>query len=147
MNIGQAARESGVSAKMIRHYESIGLIPRAPRSPSGYRRYAGADVMRLAFVRNARDAGLAMADIKRLLGLWQDQKRSSRDVHALVARHLHEIEVRIAGLRTVQDALAHLMSHCHGDDRPECPVLDAFATGRSDATRGARVRIARTGPR
>jgi len=147
MNIGQAAKQSGVSAKMIRHYESIGLIPRVPRGPSGYRRYEGADVMRLAFVRNARDAGLGMADIKRLLGLWQDQKRSSRDVRALVAKHLHEIEARIAGLRSVQEALTHLMAHCRGDDRPECPVLDAFEAKAGAGSRDAKIRLSRAGLR
>lgn len=127
MNIGQVAEQSGISAKMIRHYESIGLIPRAQKGPSGYRRYDGNDVRRLAFVRRARDAGLATADIKRMLGLWQNSQRSSREVKALVQKHVEEIEARIASLAAIREALAHLMQHCKGNDRPECPIIEAFS--------------------
>lgn len=127
MNIGQVAAKSGISAKMIRHYESIGLIPRAPKGPSGYRRYDSADVLRLAFVRRARDAGLSTADIKRLLNLWQDSGRSAKEVRQLVQRHLTDVEARIAGLLAIKEALSHLVTHCQGDHRPECPIIEAFS--------------------
>lgn len=127
MNIGQVAKRSGLSAKMIRHYESIGVIPRAPKGASGYRRYEDADVMRLRFVRRARDAGLPMTGIKRLLGLWQDRQRSSREVKQLVQRHLEEVDARIQGLVAIKEALAHLVAHCHGDHRPDCPIIAAFS--------------------
>lgn len=129
MNIGELSKQSGISAKMIRHYESIGLIPRAPKTASGYRRYEHADVMRLRFVRRARDAGLSTANIKRLLGLWQDTRRSSREVKQLVRQHVEEVDARIAGLVAIKDALEHLMAHCRGDERPECPIIEALSGG------------------
>ena len=127
MNIGQAANASGVSAKMIRHYESIGVIPRPPRSESGYRRYEAADITRLAFVRRARAAGFDTADIRKLVSLWQDQRRTARDVKRLAQTHLAGIEARIEELRAVAGALSHLVAHCHGGDRPDCPILEALA--------------------
>lgn len=132
MNIGAAAAASGVSAKMIRHYESLGVLPRSPRSLAGYRRYETSDVMRLRFVRNARDAGFSTTDIKRLLSLWHDRNRSARAVKELVAEHLHDIDARIRGLHAVHAALTHLHAHCRGDERPECPILDALATSSGD---------------
>ena len=129
MNIGQAARASGVSAKMIRHYETIGLIPRAARSLAGYRHYGEADVQRLAFIRHARNVGFATGEIRELLSLWQNRRRSARDVKRLAAGHLAEIEARIAELRSISDTLAHLLAHCHGDARPECPIIDALQFG------------------
>lgn len=130
MNIGELSKQSGISAKMIRHYESIGLIPRAPKTTSGYRRYEHADVMRLRFVRRSRDAGLSTANIKRLLSLWQDTRRSSREVKQLVREHVEEVDARIAGLVAIKEALEHLMAHCKGDERPECPIIDALSGGR-----------------
>jgi MerR family copper efflux transcriptional regulator len=127
MNIGQAATTSGVSAKMIRHYESIGVIPRPSRSESGYRRYAAADVHRLSFVRRARDAGFATPDIKKLVSLWQDEHRTAREVRRLAQSHLAQIEARIEELRAVAGALSHLVANCHGGDRPECPILESLA--------------------
>ena len=127
MNIGQAANASGVSAKMIRHYESIGVIPRPPRSESGYRRYEAADITRLTFVRRARAAGFDTADIRKLVSLWQDQRRTARDVKRLAQTHLAGIEARIEELRAVAGALSHLVAHCHGGDRPECPILESLA--------------------
>jgi MerR family copper efflux transcriptional regulator len=128
MNIGEAARASGVSAKMIRHYESIGLIPRASRSDAGYRRYQSADVQRLSFVRHARACGFSTAEIKRLLSLWQDERRSAREVKRLATQHLERIEAKLGELRLIAASLSHLVAHCHGDDRPECPILDSLAT-------------------
>ena len=128
MNIGQLSQKCGISTKMIRHYEKVGLIPRAPKGSSGYRQYGAADVMRLSFVRRARDAGLSMANISRLLGLWQNEKRSSSEVKQLVQGHLLEIESRIESLISIREALTHLTEHCKGNERPECPIIDAFST-------------------
>ena len=129
MNIGQAARASGVSAKMIRHYEAIGIIPRAARSLAGYRHYTEADVQRLVFVRHARNVGFATEEIRELLSLWQNRRRSARDVKRIAAEHLAEIETRIAELQSISSTLAHLLAHCHGDARPECPIIDALQFG------------------
>lgn len=134
MNIGEAAAASGVSAKMIRHYEAKGLLPRAGRSAAGYRVYSDADVRTLHFIRRARDAGLGLADIARLVSLWQDHARPAREVKALVAGHLETLARRRAELAAIESALSHLVAHCHGDDRPECPILDAFDTPQHDIT-------------
>lgn len=131
MNIGQAAKASGVSAKMIRHYESIGVIPGPPRSQSGYRRYEPSDIQHLSFIRRARAAGFGLPDIKKLISLWQDKQRPARDVKRLASAHLADIEARIEELRLVAGALSHLLAHCHGGDRPECPILESLADGTS----------------
>lgn len=127
MNIGEAAQATGISAKMIRHYESIGVLPRPCRGTSGYRRYATQDLQRLHFIRNARDAGLSTEQIKRLLSLWLERNRSAREVKGLVADHLGAIEQRIEGLVRIRNSLAHLVAHCAGEARPECPILDHLA--------------------
>lgn len=145
MNIGQLSKQCGISTKMIRHYEKVGLIPRAAKGPSGYRQYGAADVMRLSFVRRARDAGLSMADINRLLGLWQDEKRSSREVKQLVQGHLLEIESRIDGLISIRKALTHLTEHCKGDERPECPIIEAFGAEGAGGPKPAGRRPLRRG--
>lgn len=124
MNIGQAARRSGVSAKMIRHYESIGLIPRVGRSGSGYRVYDENDVHTLRFVRRARDLGFSMKEIGKLLGLWRNKSRPSAAVKKLALEHVRALETKIAELRAMSDALKGLARKCHGDGRPECPILD-----------------------
>jgi MerR family copper efflux transcriptional regulator len=131
MNIGEAARASGISARMIRHYESIGLLPDSMRSVSGYRRYGPADLQRLAFLRRARDVGFSSDEIAQLLSLWQDELRPSGDVKSLAATHLGRIRARIAELERIAGALTHLVEHCQGDDRPECPILEALATAQS----------------
>jgi Cu(I)-responsive transcriptional regulator len=123
MQIGAAARASGVSAKMIRHYESIGLIPSADRRDSNYRDYGAADVHRLAFIRRARDLGFAMDEIRDLLTLWGDRDRSSADVKALTLRHIGELEQKIAALGEMRDTLSHLVECCDGDHRPDCPII------------------------
>ena len=140
MNIGDVASASGISAKMIRHYESIGVIPRPSRSDAGYRRYQPADVQRLSFVRHARDCGFSTDEIRQLLSLWQDGKRSSRDVKRLAKDHLAQIEARVNELRLIADSLSHLVAHCHGDDRPECPILDALASNEGGNGKRARAR-------
>ena len=127
MNIGEAARASGVSAKMIRHYEEIGLIPKAGRTASGYRVYADGDLHVLRFVRQARNLGFAIDRIRDLLGLWQNRRRSSRKVKALALNHIAELDERILELQEIRQAIAHLAAHCHGDERPDCPILDGLA--------------------
>ena len=123
MNIGQASKASGVSAKMIRYYEEIGLIPPAARSESGYREYGGNDVHRLRFIRRARDLGFPVADIVALLGLWNDRSRQSADVKRLAQAHIAQLEDRIRHLRDMADSLHALIDCCAGDERPDCPIL------------------------
>lgn len=123
MNIGDAAAASGVSAKMVRYYESVGLLPRAVRTASGYRDYDEKDVHRLRFVRRARDFGFSMAEIGELLALWQDRRRSSRDVKEIALRHVAELDGKIRHLTALRDTLNHLAHCCAGDHRPDCPIL------------------------
>ena len=127
MNIGGAARKSGVSAKMIRHYEQIGLIPAAPRTDSGYRTYTGNDVHTLGFIRQARNLGFSIKQIEDLLGLWRNQRRSSSKVKALALAHIAELDERIGELEAMKRVLMERAARCHGDDRPECPILDGLA--------------------
>ena len=124
LNIGQAAEASGVSAKMIRHYEDIGLIPKVARTQAGYRLYREADVHNLRFIRRARDLGFSMKEIKTLLGLWDNRRRASADVKRLAMKHVEELDARIAEMQAVRRTLAQLAHDCHGDNRPECPILD-----------------------
>jgi Cu(I)-responsive transcriptional regulator len=126
-NIGEAAKLTGVSAKMIRHYESIGLIPAAGRTYAGYRLYGPNDLHRLRFVKRARSLGFPVKQIELLLGLWSDPKRASRDVRRLAEAHADELEHRIREMQAMQRVLRELARRCHGDDRPECPVLDDLA--------------------
>ncbi len=130
MNIGEAARASGVSAKMIRYYESVGLIPAAERTEAGYRLYAPIDVNTLRFIGRARDFGLSMQRIKLLVSLWQDRNRASRDVKRIALEHAADLRARIAELTTIADALQDLADACQGDHRPECPILDDFEDSR-----------------
>ena len=126
MNIGQAAAGSGVSAKMIRHYEAIGLL--APtRGANGYRAYAARDVAVLRFIRHARDLGFPLEDVRRLLALWQDRARASADVKRLALAHVAALESKAESLRSMAASLRHLAAHCHGDARPDCPILDDLA--------------------
>ncbi len=126
MNIGQAAKASGVNAKLIRHYESIGIIPKASRSESGYRTYSESDVHTLCFVKRARTLGFSMKDIKKLLSLWRNRSRKSSDVKALTLAHVKELEDKIQALQSIRNTLVDLALHCHGDDRPTCPILEDF---------------------
>jgi Cu(I)-responsive transcriptional regulator len=127
LNIGDAARASGVSAKMIRHYERLGLLKAPPRTDAGYRLYDRNDVHRLQFIRRARDLGFPMKDIQRLLGLWGNRRRSSADVRRVAQSHVAELDRRIAALQSMRRTLEHLVQGCHGDQRPECPILDDLA--------------------
>ena len=124
MNIGAAAKASGLSAKMIRHYESIGLLPAGVRADNGYRRYSARDLDTLRFVRHARELGFPLETIRDLLSLWQDHQRSSADVQRLALEQVAELDRRIADLTRMRDAIAALAQRCHGDARPECPILD-----------------------
>jgi len=131
MNIGQAAKASGVSAKMIRHYEEIGLLPAAARTDAGYRQYRDSDVHTLRFIRHARDLGFSLPEIGELVGLWQNRKRPSRRVKALAEAHIQELEQKAQELLAMKATLQHLVQCCHGDDRPDCPILDSLAGGAS----------------
>jgi Cu(I)-responsive transcriptional regulator len=130
MNIGEAARRSGVSAKMIRHYEAIGLID-AERSPNGYRVYGGSDVSVLRFIRHARELAFPLEDIRRLLQLWRDKARASAEVKSLALAHVSALERKSESLHAMAESLRHLAEHCHGDNRPDCPILDELE--RADA--------------
>ncbi len=129
MNIGQASRASGVSAKMIRHYEAIGLVPPADRRESGYREYDPADVHRLGFIRRARDLGFSLERIRVLLGLWGDPGRSSAEVKALALTHVTELEEKARHLREMADVLRGPALACDGDERPDCPIIAELETG------------------
>jgi MerR family copper efflux transcriptional regulator len=131
LNIGQAATASGVSAKMIRHYEGIGLLPEAQRTDSGYRQYGEADVQTLRFIRHSRDLGFSLAEVAKLVGLWQDRSRPSREVKALARQHIEELETKARELLAMKSALEHLVKCCRGDDRPECPIIDSLAAESS----------------
>jgi MerR family copper efflux transcriptional regulator len=129
-NIGEAALESGVTAKMIRHYEALGLLRPARRSDGGYRLYEEADLHVLRFIRRARDLGFSMQDIARLLGLWQNRRRASADVRRIAQEHIGELDRKIVELQSMRRTLEHLVHHCHGDARPDCPILDDLAQAR-----------------
>jgi MerR family copper efflux transcriptional regulator len=127
MNIGEAAKASGVSAKMIRHYESVGLFPQPKRTDSGYRQYGDSEVHTLRFIRQARDLGFSLEQIAELLALWQNKKRPSRHVKALAEAHIDELEQKLHDIRAMKATLEHLVHCCHGDDRPECPILQTLS--------------------
>lgn len=127
MNIGQAAGASGISAKMLRYYDQVGLAAPSARSEAGYRVYTQADVNTLRFIRRARAFGLSMERIRLLVGLWRDRTRPSREVKRIATEHVAELRSKIAELTAMCDALEHLAESCHGDQRPECPILDELA--------------------
>ena len=124
MDIGQASKASGVSVKMIRHYEAIGLLPKVARTFANYRLYRDSDLHTLRFIRRARSLGFPIDDIKALLGLWQNKSRSSAAVKKVAGRHVEALKHKIAELNAMVDTLEHLVTHCHGDHRPDCPILD-----------------------
>lgn len=124
MNIGQAAAAAGLSAKMVRYYESIGLVAPAVRTESGYRVYGLDDVHTLRFIKRARSLGFSMEKTGELLQLWRDKSRASSDVKAVALEHVVDLERKIAELRGMADTLRHLARHCHGDTRPGCPILE-----------------------
>ncbi|ARP86986.1 Cu(I)-responsive transcriptional regulator [Bordetella genomosp. 9] len=132
MNIGQAAAASGVSAKMIRYYESIGLMRAPQRTEAGYRIYGDADVHTLRFIRRARDLGFSVEQMRDLLALWRDRGRASGDVKRIAMEHVRELERKAQALQQMADTLHHLAEHCHGDDRPECPIIDELSADRPE---------------
>lgn len=127
MNIGEAAKRAGINAKRVRHYETIGLVPKAARSEGNYRSYSESDVHTLRFIQRARVLGFAIEDIRALLNLWRDRRRPSREVKKLVERHAAELRERIAEFEGMLAALDHLARHCRGDERPDCPILEGLA--------------------
>ena len=127
MNIGEAARQSGVSAKMVRHYESLGLLPHVHRSDSGYRQYSEAEVHTLRFIKRSRELGFSMPEIAELVSLWQNRRRASESVRRIAQKHADELAQRIAAMQAMQKTLGHLIHCCQGNDRPECPILDDLA--------------------
>ncbi len=129
MNIGQAAEAAGVNAKMIRYYESIGLISAASRTDSGYRQYREKDIRTLRFIKRSRDLGFSIERIRTLLGLWEDRGRKSGDVKKLARQYIAELDRDIEKLQSIRDQLQHLADCCHGDHRPDCPIIEDLATG------------------
>lgn len=127
VNIGEAARLSGVSAKMVRHYEGLGLLPRVARTDSGYRQYGEADVHTLRFIKRARDLGFSMEEIGELVDLWQNRRRASANVRKVAQKHADDLQQRITALQEMQRTLQTLIHCCHGDERPECPILEELA--------------------
>jgi len=124
MNIGAAARRSGVPAKTIRYYESVGLIAAADRRDNGYRDYGESDVQTLRFIHQARALGFAVSEVADLLSLWRDRNRASADVRRLAQAHVAQVDQRISELQRLRHTLTQLIDRCHGDDRPDCPILD-----------------------
>jgi MerR family gold-responsive transcriptional activator of gol and ges genes len=136
MNIGETAKASGVSAKMIRYYESIGLVPAAGRTASGYRVYSATDVQMLRFIRRSRDLGFPVTKIEELLALWRDRSRHSADVKRLALEQVDELHRKIIEMQAMADTLQHLAEACCGDDRPDCPILADFGNAAPQAGRG-----------
>ena len=132
VNIGTAADMTGISAKMVRHYESLGLLPPITRTDSGYRQYSEADVHTLRFIKRSRDLGFSMAEIAELVALWQNRRRTSASVKRIAQQHVDELAQRIQAMQAMQRSLRQLLHHCHGDERPECPILDDLANHRND---------------
>ncbi|MEO6013224.1 MAG: Cu(I)-responsive transcriptional regulator [Devosia sp.] len=129
MQIGEAAKATGVSAKMIRHYESIGLVPAADRRDSNYRDYSHHDLHRLGFIRRARDLGFSMDEIRDLLKLWADRARASSEVKVLAQSHVAALDAKIKLLQEMRNTLDHLVEACNGDHRPDCPIIESLALG------------------
>lgn len=147
MNIGQAAKFSGVSAKMIRYYEQIGLIPKAIRSDAGYRNYSSPDAHSLRFIRRARDLGFSVEQISELLVLWRDHDRASADVKAMALSHVAGLKAKIAELQAMVQTLEHLADHCHGNDRPDCPIIADLAERTAAAAAEQRSQTPHRTPR
>lgn len=127
VNIGMASRMSGVTPKMIRHYESLGLLPTVGRTDSGYRQYSEAEVHTLRFIKRSRELGFPMNDIGELVGLWRNRRRASANVKRIAEKHAQELTQRIVAMQAMQRTLQHLIHCCHGDERPDCPILDDLA--------------------
>ena len=127
VSIGVAAQLSTVTAKMVRHYESLGLLQAVARTESGYRQYSEADVRTLQFIKRGRDLGFSMAEIAELVGLWHNRTRASASVKHIARQHMQHLAQRIEAMQAMQRTLGTLLDHCHGDARPDCPILDDLA--------------------
>jgi Cu(I)-responsive transcriptional regulator len=127
LDIGRASKATNVSVKMIRHYEAIGLLPRIARTMANYRLYGSSEIHMLRFIKRARTLGFSMEDIKELVGLWQNRSRSSASVKKIASKHTDALKLKIAELEAMVDSLEHLSKHCHGDHRPDCPIIEDFA--------------------
>ena len=127
VNIGMASRMSGVTPKMIRHYETLGLLPAVGRTDSGYRQYSEADVHTLRFIKRSRELGFPMTDIGELVGLWRNRRRASGSVKRIAQKHAQELAQRVSAMQAMQRTLDQLIQCCHGDERPDCPILDDLA--------------------
>jgi MerR family transcriptional regulator, copper efflux regulator len=141
MNIGEAAQASGISAKMVRYYERIGLIRAATRTESGYRVYSDEDVHTLRFIRRSRGLGFSIEETAELLALWRDRERASADVKSFALKHVKDLEAKIESLQSMCRTLRHLAGNCHGDGRPDCPILDDIAAlGAGDKKEAKRTK-------
>ncbi len=138
MNIGQASKTTGVTAKMIRYYDEIGLVQPASRTDSNYREYDAKQINELRFIKRARGLGFSMAEITHLLSLWRDRGRPSREVKAVADRHVADLDARIAEMQAMADTLRHLSHCCAGDDRPDCPILDDLTAGQEPGAASAK---------
>jgi MerR family transcriptional regulator, copper efflux regulator len=127
VNIGLASRMSGVTPKMVRHYESLGLLPPVARTDSGYRQYSEAEVHTLRFIKRSRELGFSMNEIAELVGLWRNRRRTSASVKRIAQKHSQDLAQRIEAMQAMQRTLRHLIHCCHGDERPDCPILDDLA--------------------
>ncbi|KKB77480.1 hypothetical protein VW35_15165 [Devosia soli] len=141
MNIGQASKASGVSSKMIRYYESIGLITAPSRTEAGYRVYSQNDIHALRFISRARDLGFSIDQMGDLLALWRDRSRASADVKAIALEHVRILDEKAKALKAMSDTLRNLAAHCHGDDRPDCPILEGFAQGEPEGPKARKPRF------
>jgi len=137
MNIGQAAEATGVSAKMIRHYESVALLPPAQRTDAGYRQYGERDLHTLRFIRRSRDLGFSIDEIRGLLGLWQDRERTSRQVKVLAQSHIDDLDRKVRELLEMKATLETLVHCCRGDERPDCPIIEELARDAPVPAKGA----------
>jgi MerR family copper efflux transcriptional regulator len=141
MNIGEASKASGVSTKMIRYYESIGLIKAPWRTESGYRVYSDNDVHALRFISQARDLGFSVEQMGSLLALWRDRSRASADVKSIALEHIRTLNEKARALQAMSKTLRHLADHCHGDDRPDCPIIEGFAAAAAPAPKKRQPRF------
>lgn len=145
MNIGEASKASGVSTKMIRYYESIGLIKAPLRTESGYRVYSDNDVHALRFISQARDLGFSVEQMGSLLALWRDRSRASADVKSIALEHIRALDDKARALQAMSKTLRHLADHCNGDDRPDCPIIEGFAAAAAPAPKKRQPRFGVTG--
>lgn len=139
MNIGQAAKASGISAKMIRYYESIGLLNNAQRTDAGYRIYSEADIKTLSFLRHARDLGFSSEQMKDLLGLWKNQSRQSVEVKALALKHIQTLNQKIADLQAMVEILQQSVDGCTGNDQADCTILNQIETGMAECCHTSKI--------